>query len=420
MSSLLKQTSLTLLAFLALQTQLDARTWTDSTGAFTLEAEFVNLELNTVVLRKPDGTIVKLQMTRLSAPDQAYVRAMVVHGPPSQGPENPKGGTSGYTTREPLKPTETTNLPGDGKPAESRAPPSKPDPKSASDWRERERGWIARLRSLSPEAGGALSPQQATVLARLQDELAGRTYSQLTTRKADEDTLRALHDLTKKDGSDIRSEFHLGLLSAVCLQDWPEARRCFTVCARVRPEHPPSLNNMALVHVRHAEWTAALRSWDRAIKLAPDSHAIHANVRRMLDLIESDKLSLPQNERERLREIPLNKDPALPVLSAGWVYMSYFDETPEWPDEAARARHGFLDAWCNGCNGAGKLKCPNPDCHNGTVLGDRRVSIGAGNLRVPFTRKGRSPCAICKGTEFIPCPACKEGIDPKAGIVAQR
>jgi thiol-disulfide isomerase/thioredoxin len=51
-----------------------ARTWTDSSGKFRVEAELVRLDSGKVTLRKTDGKLVTLPMEKLSAADQQFVR----------------------------------------------------------------------------------------------------------------------------------------------------------------------------------------------------------------------------------------------------------------------------------------------------------------------------------------------------------
>ena len=47
-----------------------SRTWTDATGQFKVDAELVELQGNTVVLKKADGASVRIPLDRLSAEDQ--------------------------------------------------------------------------------------------------------------------------------------------------------------------------------------------------------------------------------------------------------------------------------------------------------------------------------------------------------------
>ena len=63
----------------------EVRTWTDSTGAYRIQAELVDKDGGMVRLRKNDGQIVSLPLDQLSAVDQAYVRG------PQHGREKPAG-----------------------------------------------------------------------------------------------------------------------------------------------------------------------------------------------------------------------------------------------------------------------------------------------------------------------------------------
>ncbi|CAN5230597.1 hypothetical protein BH23VER1_BH23VER1_29790 [soil metagenome] len=54
------------------------RVWTDATGQYSVEAEFVSLSGNVVTLLKPDGEVAKLALDRLGATDQDLVRKLAV------------------------------------------------------------------------------------------------------------------------------------------------------------------------------------------------------------------------------------------------------------------------------------------------------------------------------------------------------
>lgn len=55
---------------------LPAREWSDSTGKFKIEAEFVSLEDGKVLLKKPDGGQVTIPLEKLSAADQKAAQKM--------------------------------------------------------------------------------------------------------------------------------------------------------------------------------------------------------------------------------------------------------------------------------------------------------------------------------------------------------
>src|SRR5688500_10677205 len=67
----------------------ESRKWKDATGKFETEAEFVDFADGKVTLKKPDGSDVSVPMTRLSAADQAFVRAELKARRDSSKPSKP-------------------------------------------------------------------------------------------------------------------------------------------------------------------------------------------------------------------------------------------------------------------------------------------------------------------------------------------
>lgn len=61
-----------------------ARKWTDATGNFSVEADFVELVDGQVALRRTDGRVVRLPLERLSEADQRHVESLA--GPAADGP----------------------------------------------------------------------------------------------------------------------------------------------------------------------------------------------------------------------------------------------------------------------------------------------------------------------------------------------
>ena len=52
-----------------------ARTWTDTSGKFSIEAELVQVEEGKVQLRKPDGSLVTVPLAKLSDGDRRYLES---------------------------------------------------------------------------------------------------------------------------------------------------------------------------------------------------------------------------------------------------------------------------------------------------------------------------------------------------------
>ena len=58
----------------------ELRTWSDQTGKFKIEAEFVESKGDTVVLLRQDGKRIEVLLNRLSAADQAAVQTLIRAG----------------------------------------------------------------------------------------------------------------------------------------------------------------------------------------------------------------------------------------------------------------------------------------------------------------------------------------------------
>ena len=52
----------------------ETRTWTDSTGKFKIEADFLEIAEGQVKLQRPDGKRVSLPLAKLSKDDQTYLK----------------------------------------------------------------------------------------------------------------------------------------------------------------------------------------------------------------------------------------------------------------------------------------------------------------------------------------------------------
>ena len=66
--------AVTFLLFAVLGLSLQARTWTDAASGRTIEAEFVRVEGEEVVVRMQNGSVTKIAISRLSADDQEFVK----------------------------------------------------------------------------------------------------------------------------------------------------------------------------------------------------------------------------------------------------------------------------------------------------------------------------------------------------------
>jgi uncharacterized protein (TIGR03067 family) len=75
--------AVTFLLFAVLGLSLQARTWTDAASGRTIEAEFVRVEGEEVVVRLQNGSVTKIAISRLSATDQEFVKKSAPSTPSS-------------------------------------------------------------------------------------------------------------------------------------------------------------------------------------------------------------------------------------------------------------------------------------------------------------------------------------------------
>jgi len=75
--------AVTFLLFAVLGLSLQARTWTDAASGRTIEAEFVRVEGEEVVVRMQNGSVTKIAISRLSATDQEFVKKSATPTPTS-------------------------------------------------------------------------------------------------------------------------------------------------------------------------------------------------------------------------------------------------------------------------------------------------------------------------------------------------
>jgi WD40 repeat protein/mono/diheme cytochrome c family protein len=88
--------------FLGLSLSAFGREWTDTTGAFKVEATLITIKDDKVYLEKADGMVVTVPLSRLSQADQAYVKSV---SNPQPAPTNPFTNVPATTTPAATTPT---------------------------------------------------------------------------------------------------------------------------------------------------------------------------------------------------------------------------------------------------------------------------------------------------------------------------
>ena len=89
--------TLAILPTCAVAARAQQRTWTDDTGKFSVEAEFVETKQDSVVLKKSSGSVITVPVARLSETDRRYLQALAEE--PSSEPIAPAPKSSPHGVR---------------------------------------------------------------------------------------------------------------------------------------------------------------------------------------------------------------------------------------------------------------------------------------------------------------------------------
>jgi hypothetical protein len=100
---------------LLLAAVVSGREWTDSTGKFRTQAEFIELKEGKVHLQKQDGKVLVVPLERLSAADQAYVQERIRAKAPAPKP-TPEPPPVKTTPAAPLEPSPASTPPAPASP----------------------------------------------------------------------------------------------------------------------------------------------------------------------------------------------------------------------------------------------------------------------------------------------------------------
>ena len=326
-----------------------ARTWKSNDGKYSVDAEFVGREDDTVSLRKTDGDIIRVPIARLCDQDQAFLAECTAadRAPASSSPADSPPADSSQADSSPAdlpvaspqaaknrnfrQLVQTANRlrtaaevlrlykifvqdetisEADRKAAEKQLPV----------WEERTNKQMVRvgLRWLPPSEAN----DQRIQARQLVDE-AMRLIEVEQYDAAIDKCVKA----SKIDEDSILPDFILGLGYALLRNDAKEANRHFAECVRRHPEHISALNNLAISEIRLHQYDRALGHWEAALALAPASSEVIQNLGRATYLAQHGGIHVPPAAERRFRDLyaaaAVSVDAGKFSDRTGWLYLGY-------------------------------------------------------------------------------------------------
>jgi S1-C subfamily serine protease len=272
------------LLFAAAFAEGEVRTWKAAAGAFTADAEFVELKPGDVVrLRTKDGRELNVPLAQLSAADQTYVRARATNSPLS------KARRAADLCRFPDDAIVVWKVFHD-------------DPQTVAEDRAVAAAKIAELKDLAAQKMVRLNKKwvtaaEADVVRKKADELM-RQGVELIKLGQENAFRRKFAEAAALEPETIRADFLTGLIFTLLRQS-DKALPCYQKCLLIDPDNVAALNNVALTSAAKGDWGAAAAAWRKALTLQPDQRVVH-NVGRFLEQSLRANVSGSQSARDGL------------------------------------------------------------------------------------------------------------------------
>jgi serine/threonine protein kinase/Flp pilus assembly protein TadD len=230
---------------------------------------------------------------------------------------------------------------------------------------------------------------------------------------------KTLETANRIDPNSIAADFTLGLLNSITpteLRSPQTAANNFQVVLQRVPGYVPALNNLAIAELRQKKFADAVRNLRKAAERSPQSKEVTQNLARFiseanLGRIRPSKSALAEATRLYAKLVP-SKQGTSPERKVGWQFMPFVSSNGE---RVILPNLSYDDHACSACNGSRHIPCPAPGCVHGflydetLVHGSSSSPVAADNVA---TAQVRRTCPTCGGAGFVPCPHCRDGIDP--------
>lgn len=267
------------------------REWTDKTGQYSTEAEFVRLSQGKVFLRSKSGRERSIDLAVLSEADRLYVAGRQREKVPAPAApvvapadDAPKSFAQVDRVADKMRSADQVvelmewaadSLASDEDRAAAR--------EALDIWRERSSQGLLRHGAdwVPPHEIDARSAEEIRLL---------REAHRLMDVKNDRLALDRFRDASRINPEGVRADFYLGLLNALVSKHPINAARHFDECVDRLEENPDrllgarranlvaALNNLAIAEVRTMKFDRAIRHWQEAIELSPQTPELVQNL----------------------------------------------------------------------------------------------------------------------------------------------
>ncbi|NLE38088.1 MAG: hypothetical protein GX621_08705, partial [Pirellulaceae bacterium] len=281
------------------------RTWKSSNGTYSVDAELVDAVDGVVSLRKPNGDVIKVPLSRLSAEDQAYVAKQDAAESVARSATDTASATGAMRTHSQLSQQanrlrtayevlrlyeaflqDTSVSESDRAAAEVELP----------IWKGRANKQMVRFGSRW------LLPDDANDRRRQARQMVDEALHLLEVGQREAAVDKCVK-ASRLDESAILADFLLGLDCALSQCDAKGANRHFSECVKREPQHISSLNNLALSEIRLKRYDRALARWQTALELAPASPEVVHNLGRLLHLGKRKTASISPRCQSRVTDL---------------------------------------------------------------------------------------------------------------------
>jgi S1-C subfamily serine protease len=318
----------------------EMRTWTSKAGQHSVEAEFVELKDNgMVVLKLGSGKTIEVPLDKLSSQDQAHVRFVSsttkplssIDGQPKAPAEIEAEASQARTAKEAVmlykfylaKPNLSAS-----QRAAAEAGMAEWKKKADADQVRVGKKWMSGDEAEKIRKQATEKVEHAIEFLRLRNEqLAEHT----------------LEEASKLDPDSIEADFVMGILYGALANNDKKAQQHFEKCLQREPNNVSVLNNLAVSLTLQKKYPEAARHWIAAASNGPKSKELSQNIGSLISIIGSNQVKIPpktlhelSHQYEELVSTHGNPRPT----QVGFFYMPPYGATWWSDDEKGRSSAG--------------------------------------------------------------------------------